>query len=127
MNMVKKYRLVLLRSCGVALVGLIIFSADQCNAQLIRGRWQRLKSVDKDVHAPGQLSVRSPRQPLSNTTQSLYPTNRFSERWGRPNPLNVQDNDARYIGGLHHTYFENLGIPPGDIGLRGNGVFWRPW
>ncbi len=127
MCVLKKYQIVLLRFCGIALVGLIVFSVEQCDAQLIRGRWQRAHSVVKDVNTQGDIPVRASKQTISNVKQGITTTNRFSERWGRLGPLNVQDNDARYIGGLHYTYFQNLGIPAGDIGLRGNGVIWRQW
>lgn len=35
--------------------------------------------------------------------------------------------DSRYIGGFHQNSFNNIGIPSGDIGLRGNGLIWRPF
>lgn len=127
MSVLKKYQKVLLRFCGIALIGLIVFSVEQCDAQIIRGRWQRANSIVRDVNTKGDIPVRAGRQAISNVMQGTHTTNRFSERWGRLGTLNVQDNDARYIGGLHRTYFQNLGIPSGDIGLRGNGVIWRPW
>lgn len=40
------------------------------------------------------------------------------------NPAEV---DARYIGGFHQTHFQNVGIPSGDIGIRGNAYRWRTW
>jgi len=40
------------------------------------------------------------------------------------NPAEV---DARYIGGLHQATFQNIGIPSGDIGIRGNAYNWRTW
>ena len=33
----------------------------------------------------------------------------------------------KYIGGFHANYFRDLGVPPGDIGLRGNGIYIAPW
>ena len=33
----------------------------------------------------------------------------------------------KYYGGFHARYFENIGVPPGDIGLRGNGIYQLPW
>ncbi len=127
MNVVKKYRLVLLRSFGLALICLILFSAERSEAQLIRGRLQRITSVEKDLKGQENPPNRSDRQTISNAETRLYSANRFYDRWRRPAPLNVIDNESRYIGGLHYSYFQNLGIPTGDIGLRGNGVFWRPW
>ena len=33
----------------------------------------------------------------------------------------------KYYGGFHSRYFDTLGVPPGDVGLRGNGVYWMAW
>ena len=33
----------------------------------------------------------------------------------------------KYVGGLHASYFNSLGVPPGDVGLRGNGFYMTPW
>ena len=37
------------------------------------------------------------------------------------------NNDPRYYGGFHHSYFESIGVPQGDIGPRGNQLYWNPW
>jgi hypothetical protein len=127
LNLLKKYRLVSVRAFGLTLVGLFVLSVNPCDAQLIRGRWQRMKPVEQDVVTAEKLPNRSSWKPTSNAKPWMHSTNRISDRWGRPDPLNVEENNSRYIGGFHYTYFQDLGIPTGDIGLRGNGVFWRPW
>ncbi len=33
----------------------------------------------------------------------------------------------KYYYGFHSSYIHNMGIPSGDIGLRGNGVMMSPW
>ena len=36
----------------------------------------------------------------------------------------------QYYGGIHARNVQNIGIPSGDIGIRGNGgvgVGWNPW
>ena len=33
----------------------------------------------------------------------------------------------KYYGGFHARYFQDLGMSPGDIGLRGNGIYPTPW
>ena len=33
----------------------------------------------------------------------------------------------KYVGGFHASYFRDLGVPPGDVGLRGNGLYMTPW
>ena len=40
---------------------------------------------------------------------------------GRRNPYEVQ---SRYIGGFHQSHFDDIGIPSGDIGIRGNAFRW---
>ena len=35
--------------------------------------------------------------------------------------------DSRYIGGLHRNTFNNIGLPSGDIGIRGNALNWNTW
>jgi len=33
----------------------------------------------------------------------------------------------KYYGGFHARYFQDIGVPPGDVGLRGNGIYPTPW
>lgn len=33
----------------------------------------------------------------------------------------------KYYGGFHARQLQNLGMPPGDIGIRGNNIFMNPW
>lgn len=33
----------------------------------------------------------------------------------------------RYTGAFHYSFFRDLGVPPGDVGLRGNGIYAHPW
>lgn len=33
----------------------------------------------------------------------------------------------KYNFGLHNRHLENIGVPSGDIGLRGNGYMMNPW
>lgn len=33
----------------------------------------------------------------------------------------------KYIGGFNARYFDSIGVPSGDIGLRGNGIYMTPW
>lgn len=37
------------------------------------------------------------------------------------------NDDPRYYGGFHTSYFESIGLPSGDIGPRGNQIYWNPW
>ncbi len=68
--------------------------------------------------------------------------NRFGNPWhgqgqGRTAPRRAPTYDEyyhymnshfpKYYGGFHSSYFQSIGVPPGDIGLRGNGIFATPW
>lgn len=33
----------------------------------------------------------------------------------------------RYTGAFHYSYFRDMGVPPGDVGFRGNGLYVTPW
>jgi hypothetical protein len=33
----------------------------------------------------------------------------------------------KYQAGFHSRHLQNIGIPSGDIGLRGNSIFLNPW
>ena len=52
--------------------------------------------------------------------QSIAPSYSETYRW-----LNARY--PKYYGGFHSSYFENMGIPPADIGLRTNGIYQTPW
>jgi hypothetical protein len=33
----------------------------------------------------------------------------------------------RYYHSIHAREYQRIGVPTGDIGLRGNGITWTPW
>ena len=39
----------------------------------------------------------------------------------------VDDAYPKYIGAFHSRYFNDLGIPPGDVGIRANTLQMAPW
>ena len=49
-----------------------------------------------------------------------------SFRRGHP-PLEAREQYPKYYGGFHARQLQNIGIPTGDIGLRGNGSELNPW
>jgi hypothetical protein len=42
-------------------------------------------------------------------------------------PRNAAEVNARYIGGFHYSHLDDVGIPSGDIGIRGNAYRWDTW
>ncbi len=65
----------------------------------------------------------------------------FEHRAGTPVPEHYYRGDWRrdpafhggtsgypkYFGGFHSSHYDDLGIPNGDKGFRGNGIYWTPW
>lgn len=39
----------------------------------------------------------------------------------------VEDAYPRYIGAFHSRYFNDMGIPSGDVGIRANTLYMLPW
>jgi hypothetical protein len=42
-------------------------------------------------------------------------------------PLDPREVYPKYYGGIHARHLQNIGIPTGDIGIRGNGITATPW
>lgn len=118
----------------------IFVSADACQAQFFASRrGKNFRSVTAAppvyVQPPGLAGfhvLRDPNAPSKFPTQDYFTPRRpkiarildgkmdYSNR----NPAEV---DARYVGGFHQSYFNNIGIPSGDIGIRGNAYKWNTW
>ena len=125
----------------VTLTFCAIGSSD-CEAQLFRSKFTRPQ--------PSQIRQAAPpvwRQPAghvgtyvpqSYSGPTVFPVESYSEN---RNPIvsrildgkmthkyrNPVEVDSRYIGGFHQSHFQNIGIPSGDIGIRGNAYKWRTW
>ena len=114
-----------------AAASVAVLSSD-CNAQLFRRHRARQWAA-----APNYV------EPQLNAGVSSLHENRISDRavasrlpkWPFANgydPRTHRDADAfskypKYIGGFHSSHFTNVGLPSGDIGFRGNGLYWTPW
>ena len=118
----------------------LVAYADDCQAQLLRSRRPRLNrpvtSAPPIYHQPPGLAgyhiLRDPNTPSVFPTKD-YHTPRYPKLawildgkmdYSQRNPAEV---DSRYVGGIHQSYFNNLGIPSGDIGIRGNAYKWNTW
>lgn len=81
-----------------------------CDAEAAGRRGWRSRSAHRAAAHPLHLSApptaRGSTSPADLYYRSLYP---------------------KYQTGFHARETQNLGIPTGDIGLRGNGMFWTPW
>jgi|GEM_PF-3405866 len=52
-----------------------------------------------------------------------YPSNYGT----RNRPPTAEELYPKYYGSFHYRHLDNIGIPPGDIGPRGNGIYMSPW
>lgn len=52
-----------------------------------------------------------------------YPNN-YGTRYRSPS---VEELYPKYYGSFHYRHLDNIGIPNGDIGFRGNGIYMSPW
>ena len=43
------------------------------------------------------------------------------------NPYAAKRIYPQYDAGFHARHLQNIGIPSGDVGLRGNGITLNPW
>lgn len=97
-----------------------------CSAQLVGRRFRR--PAPAAAHRPvidAHRHQRQPSRPLPNYRNPLV-----SLLLDGPRPLTPRDPaevNARYIGGFHYTYLDDVGIPNGDIGIRGNAYRWDTW
>ncbi len=109
-------------SCYLHGVGLL-----RATSAKMATRGTRVKQTDRqlDVPASGNLHERTfkgevqPRYNPFEANRNYEPRNWRFEQSNEPFP--------KYIGGFHSSYYSNLGVPNGDIGFRGNGIYWPPW
>ena len=134
------------RWIGVALFFATMIVVSDCQGQLIgkggwiRNRQVRTTSTNSFSHA-GELArpiaTSSPNWPIASQgyrfpTQAYYSTGQSKLSRLLDGPMthryrNPAEVDSRYTGGFHQTHFDNIGLPSGDIGLRGNALNWRTW
>lgn len=78
--------------------------------------------------APDQLPVENELQPARPVAGTPVPEHYYRGDWRRDPAYNPgYPNYPRYFGGFHSSHYYDLGIPNGDKGFRGNGIYWTPW
>ena len=88
-----------------------------------------------EFHVVEDSPVRHTIAALALLMALLAPLSAQAERRWRPGMPNMyyqrsayaQAVYPKYQAGFHARYFENIGIPSGDVGLRGNSMFLNPW
>lgn len=116
----------MVRIASILLFSTVILMATDCQAQRFR-LFQRSQS---NAHAPRHSHSRSTAKPKTHRSPLHWlledhqsaESRAWSNYYANPaSPL------PKYIGGFHSSHFYNLGVPNGDIGFRGNGIYWAPW
>jgi len=74
-----------------------------------------------DVWAGGRRQQRK----VEKANEAYVPS---SVTRSRP-PVSAQDSGRypKFTGGFHSRELQNIGVPTGDTGLRGNGFSMYPW
>lgn len=128
MRIVKRHRNRLTSQLGggilfVAILGL----ASECHAQRQRGFFHRGARVH---HFAPSNDVGRLELPAQNDQASAYrqPEIGYPTDWRRdPSYFPAAPTYPKFYGGFHSSHYSNLGVPSGDIGFRGNGIYWTPW
>lgn len=83
-----------------------------------------IEQVDAAGRGRGRLFARSfsTRGPVAFGAPT-YPSN-YGTRYRSPS---VEELYPKYYGSFHYRHLDNIGIPSGDIGIRGNGLYISPW
>ena len=79
-----------------------------------------------DTHAAGPWQRWTPygKPSQKSTTKAKY---RLFHRLPYTRYQSVEDAYPRYIGAFHSRYFNDIGVTPGDVGIRTNGIYMTPW
>lgn len=73
-----------------------------------------------DAHAAG-------RRRLWRETRGAHDRAVSAEVAQRPQVPDPRAIYPKYQGGFHSRALQNIGVPTGDIGIRGNGFMMNPW
>ena len=73
----------------------------------------RLRLFARSYTSNGPIAFGAPTYPNNDGTRYRSPS--------------VEELYPKYYGGFHYRHLDNIGIPHGDIGLRGNGLYMSPW
>lgn len=76
-------------------------------------------AVGMSLACPGVSSARGWRQRIA-AGASTRPT-------PAQNPYAARRIYPQYDGGFHARHLQNIGVPSGDVGFRGNGITLNPW
>lgn len=116
----------------IRLLTLVFFAilfcwSSECQAQRHRGWFKRGERVHQ--HSQKQAAPNLQQQLDASKTP---PRGRLFGSFFQPSSPAARAWDSapiypKYIGGFHSSHFTDLGVPTGDLGFRGNGIYWTPW
>ena len=98
----------------VVLIALILVGTSSANLSEVdgapRGRW---RLFPRAYASNGPIAFGAPTYPNNYGTRERWPS--------------AEELYPKYYGSFHYRHLDNIGIPNGDIGLRGNGLYMSPW
>ena len=128
MQILKRYKNGLTRQFSVAILFAAIAGlASDCHAQHHRGLFNR---GARGHHLAPINDANTLEATATHDRSSVYrqPDLGYQTDWRRePSYFPAAPAYPKFYGGFHSSEFSNLGVPSGDIGFRGNGIYWTPW
>jgi len=123
--------IIILITTGLVMVA----NSGDCQAQLFGSRRANIPRPISLGPSPGPIRTYVPQ---THSARPVFPVkDYYTPR--RPTVARILDGpmthryrnpsevDARYTGGFHQSHFHHIGIPSGDIGIRGNAYNWDTW
>ena len=82
-------------------------------------------ATSHDAQAAGRW--RAAREARRAAQQQMHEQQFPADVVRRPPISDPREIYPQYQGGFHSRALQNIGIPTGDIGIRGNGIMMNPW
>ena len=114
-------RIIMSRILATFLFAAVVCIASDCHAQRHRGLFARGARHHAPLRQEKLINREHPARHKHPVVPRYYDpeSSRYDETGWERYP--------KYIGGFHASHWYNIGVPPGDIGFRGNGIYWAPW
>lgn len=129
------------RGLAVCLLAMACLVASDCQAQMQRGLFRGrvfqpipLMQQQTPFVQQGTLETQGahPGPVYDQATHMVFqrqhhPGVTSGNEWRNSNFYDLSDPYPKYYGAFHSSHYSRLGVPHGDIGFRGNNIFWSPW
>jgi hypothetical protein len=97
----------------VAVLALILFVTGFVGHDLQAGERGRGRLLRRIYASQPELPGYQARSPYRYSYPHSYPS--------------AEELYPKYYGSFHYRHLDNIGIPTGDIGIRGNSLYMSPW